>query len=34
LNRDPEQDYFAEGISDALITELGSIASLRVISRQ
>ncbi len=34
LNRDPEQDYFAEGISDALITELGSIGSLRVISRQ
>lgn len=34
LNRDPEQDYFAEGISDALITELGNIASLRVISRQ
>ena len=34
LNRDPEQDYFAEGISDALITELGSIGTLRVISRQ
>ncbi len=34
LNRDPEQDYFAEGISDALITELGNISSLRVISRQ
>jgi len=34
LNRDPEQDYFAEGISDALITELGNIPSLRVISRQ
>ena len=34
LNHDPEQDYFAEGISDALITELGSIRSLRVISRQ
>jgi len=34
LNHDPEQDYFAEGISDALITELGSIPGLRVISRQ
>jgi TolB-like protein len=34
LNRDPEQDYFAEGMSDALITELGKIGSLRVISRQ
>jgi TolB-like protein len=34
LNRDPDQDYFAEGISDALITELGSVSSLRVISRQ
>ena len=34
LNHDPEQDYFAEGISDALITELGSIRALRVISRQ
>src|ERR1019366_8646313 len=34
LNRDPEQDYFAEGMSDALITELGNISSLQVISRQ
>jgi TolB-like protein len=34
LNHDPEQDYFAAGISDALITELGSIPALRVISRQ
>ncbi len=34
LNQDPEQDYFAAGISDALITELGCISSLRVISRQ
>jgi TolB-like protein len=23
VNCDPEQDYFAEGMSDALITELG-----------
>jgi TolB-like protein len=34
LNRDPEHDYFAAGISDALTTELGNIASLQVISRQ
>ena len=34
LNHDPEQEYFAEGISDALITELGGIPALRVISRQ
>ena len=34
LNRDPELDYFAEGMTDSLITELGCISSLRVISRQ
>lgn len=34
LNRDPDLDYFAEGLSDVLITELGCISSLRVISRQ
>lgn len=34
LNHDPEEDYFAEGMSDALITELGNIRGLRVISRQ
>lgn len=34
LNRDPELDFFAAGISDALTTELGNIASLQVISRQ
>jgi TolB-like protein len=34
LNRDPEEDYFADGITDAIITELGRIGSLRVISRQ
>jgi TolB-like protein/Flp pilus assembly protein TadD len=34
LNKNPELDYFADGVSDALITELGSIGSLRVISRQ
>ena len=30
LSRDPEQDYFAEGITDALITELGQISALQV----
>ena len=34
LNKDPELDYFTEGITDALITKLGSIRSLRVISQQ
>jgi TolB-like protein/DNA-binding winged helix-turn-helix (wHTH) protein/Tfp pilus assembly protein PilF len=33
LSNDPEQDYFADGITDALITELGKISALRVISR-
>ena len=30
---DPNQDYFAEGITDELITELAKISALRVISR-
>jgi len=30
LSQDPEQDYFAEGITDALITELGQISALQV----
>lgn len=34
LSGDPEQDYFAEGMTEALITELGKISALRVISRQ
>jgi DNA-binding winged helix-turn-helix (wHTH) protein len=34
LSSDPEQDYFAEGTTEALITELGKINGLRVISRQ
>jgi TolB-like protein len=34
LNRDPEQDYFAEGVADALTTALGNVSTLRVISRQ
>jgi serine/threonine protein kinase len=33
LSHDPEQEYFAGGITDALITELGQISTLRVISR-
>ena len=34
LSGDPEQDYFADGMTEALITELGKISALRVISRQ
>jgi TolB-like protein len=34
LNRDPAQDYFADGVTDALITELARIPEVRVISRQ
>jgi len=33
ISQDPEQDYFAEGITDALITELGQISALQVKSR-
>ena len=34
LNGDPAQEYFADGITDALITELACIPAVRVISRQ
>ena len=34
LSGDPEQEYFAEGVTEALITELGKISAPRVISRQ
>jgi|WetSurMetagenome_2_1015567.scaffolds.fasta_scaffold09215_3 TolB-like protein/tetratricopeptide (TPR) repeat protein len=34
LNRDPDKEYFADGVTDALITELARIPSVRVISRQ
>jgi TolB-like protein len=33
LSHDPEQEYFADGMTDALITDLAKIHSLRVISR-
>ena len=33
LSRDPEQDYFAEGLTEALITMLAKIGDLRVVSR-
>ncbi len=34
LNRDSAIDYFADGVTDALITELARIPAVRVISRQ
>jgi TolB-like protein/DNA-binding winged helix-turn-helix (wHTH) protein len=34
LSGDPEQEYFADGMTEALITELGGIGGPRVISRQ
>jgi serine/threonine protein kinase/TolB-like protein/Flp pilus assembly protein TadD len=33
LSRDPEQDYFADGMTEALITDLAKATDLRVISR-
>jgi eukaryotic-like serine/threonine-protein kinase len=33
LSRDPEQEYFADGMTDALTTDLSKISALRVISR-
>jgi eukaryotic-like serine/threonine-protein kinase len=33
LSGDPSQDYFADGMTDAIITELSEIRKLRVISR-
>ena len=34
LSGNPEEDYFADGTTDALIAELGKVSALRVISRQ
>ena len=33
LSRDPEQEYFADGLTEALITSLAKIKALRVVSR-
>lgn len=33
LSHDPAQEYFADGMTEALITNLGKISALRVISR-
>jgi TolB-like protein/Tfp pilus assembly protein PilF len=33
LSHDPEQEYFTDGMTDALITDLSKIGALRVISR-
>src|SRR5205823_2397376 len=32
-SRDPDNDYFAEGIQDEILTRLSKIADLKVISR-
>ena len=34
LSGDPEQEYFVDGLTEALITELGKVSNARVISRQ
>jgi len=33
LSRDPEQEYFADGLTEALITSLAKVGALRVVSR-
>ena len=33
LSRDPDQEFFADGMTDALITDLSKIGALRVIAR-
>ena len=34
LSDDPQQDYFSDGITDDIITDLSQVSSLRVIARQ
>ncbi len=34
LSPDPEQEFFGDAVTDGLITELGNVSTLRVISRQ
>jgi TolB-like protein/Flp pilus assembly protein TadD len=34
LSRDPDQEFFAEGLTEELISILGNVAALRVISRE
>ena len=34
LSRDPEQDYFSEGIAEDLITDLSKISGLQVAGRR
>ena len=34
LSQEPEHDFFPDAVTDALITELGNVSALRVISRQ
>jgi TolB-like protein/DNA-binding winged helix-turn-helix (wHTH) protein/Flp pilus assembly protein TadD len=34
LSNDPQQDYFSEGITDDIITDLSKIGALRVVARQ
>jgi TolB-like protein len=34
LSGDPAQEYFSDGMTDELITELGQIADLRVIAEE
>jgi TolB-like protein len=33
LSRDPEQEYFADGVTDALITNLAKVSGIRITSR-
>ena len=33
LSRDPDNAFFADGVQDAILTELAKIADLKVISR-